>query len=61
MTDCIKAADLRALHGALEIALKGGREGGPLEREICLEMATEINKEISRRAMAKPQLPMFNC
>ena len=62
MTSYIKAADLRTLHGALGIALNGADEAqGPIERKVCLDLATEINKEISRRAMAKPQLPMLNC
>ena len=62
MTELIAAADLRTLHGALEIALKGAKDAqGPVERTECLSLATDINAEISRRAKAEPKLPMFSC
>lgn len=51
MQDLIKAADTRTLTGALEVALIGARNAdGPIERTSCLDLASQINREISARA-----------
>ena len=51
MQDLIKTADLLTLTGALQIALTAARDAdGPVERTSCLDLATQINREISARA-----------
>ena len=51
MQDLIKSADLLTLTGALQIALTAARDAdGPVERTSCLDLATQINQEISARA-----------
>ena len=50
MQKLITAADLHTLTGALQIALTHARQAeGPIERRECLDLATQINAELSRR------------
>lgn len=50
MQKLIAAADLHTLTGALQIALTHARQAeGPIERRECLDLATQINAELSRR------------
>lgn len=51
MQNLILAADLLTLTGAMQIALNEAKKAqGPVERRELLDLATQINAEISRRA-----------
>ena len=52
MLDLIANADSHTLNGAFQVAIKGAQNAtGPMERKYCLELATQINDELSRREL----------